>query len=161
THVHSARTTLLLDDSPRKAHLQPYNHVCIREYDASLRRADLEVLHAAREEERARKEDEEERARKEDGEQRARTRDDEAGTYDATLLAVVGVLDAVRAESNVAGWIRRGGLWGPRRGEIGGGTGDLAGKMWFEDARVMEYWAQRGRAALERLGIPVEHGVES
>ncbi|KAF9466649.1 hypothetical protein BDZ94DRAFT_1186690 [Collybia nuda] len=38
---YSARTTILLDDSPLKAHLQPYNHLCIREYVAELRNADL------------------------------------------------------------------------------------------------------------------------
>jgi hypothetical protein len=32
------------------------------------------------------------------------------GEYDETLLAVVGILDAVRTESNVAAWIRAGGL---------------------------------------------------
>jgi hypothetical protein len=33
--------------------------------------------------------------------------------YDETLLAVIGVLDEIRQQSNVAGWIRAGGLWGP------------------------------------------------
>ena len=40
---HSAKTTLLLDDSPLKAHLQPYNHVCIQEYASGLRGKDLGV----------------------------------------------------------------------------------------------------------------------
>jgi hypothetical protein len=31
--------------------------------------------------------------------------------YDETLLAVIGVLDYIRQESNVAGWIRSRGLW--------------------------------------------------
>ena len=39
--AHSAHTTLLLDDSLLKAHLQPWNHLCIREYDAGRRSADL------------------------------------------------------------------------------------------------------------------------
>ena len=42
-HLHSAQTTLLLDDSPLKAQLQSYNHVCIREYGAELRARDLGV----------------------------------------------------------------------------------------------------------------------
>ena len=42
--THNAQTTLLLDDSPLKAQLQPWNHVCIREYNGELRRGDLEVL---------------------------------------------------------------------------------------------------------------------
>src|ERR1700722_6766174 len=47
--LHSARTTLLLDDSPHKAPLQPHNHVCVSEYDAFLRSADLRVWEAQRE----------------------------------------------------------------------------------------------------------------
>lgn len=35
-------------------------------------------------------------------------------TPDETLLAVIGVLDALKFESNVAGWIRAGGLWAGR-----------------------------------------------
>lgn len=34
-------------------------------------------------------------------------------SYDETLLAVIGVLDAVRTQRNVAAWVRAGGLWGP------------------------------------------------
>ena len=33
--------------------------------------------------------------------------------YDSTLLAVIGILDEIKEQSNVAGWIRAGGLWGP------------------------------------------------
>ncbi|PIL32551.1 hypothetical protein GSI_05254 [Ganoderma sinense ZZ0214-1] len=42
--AHSALTTLLLDDSPRKAELQPFNHVCIGEYSGEKRVKDLENL---------------------------------------------------------------------------------------------------------------------
>src|SRR5882762_4500790 len=42
--AHSAMTTLLVDDSPLKARLQPYNHLCIPEYSLQLRRKDLYVL---------------------------------------------------------------------------------------------------------------------
>lgn len=38
---HSARSTLLLDDSPLKARLQPYNHVCLPEYDGRRRTHDV------------------------------------------------------------------------------------------------------------------------
>ncbi|KAG2088564.1 uncharacterized protein F5147DRAFT_549704, partial [Suillus discolor] len=40
--AHSALTTLLLDDSPHKARLQPYNHVCMPEYTSSFRAKDLQ-----------------------------------------------------------------------------------------------------------------------
>ena len=33
--------------------------------------------------------------------------------YDETLLAVVGILDEVKSQSNVASWVRANGLWGP------------------------------------------------
>lgn len=40
---HSAKTTLLLDDSPDKIRLQPYNHVCISEYSVHARDHDFEL----------------------------------------------------------------------------------------------------------------------
>ena len=33
--------------------------------------------------------------------------------YDETLLAVIGILDEVRCQSNVASWVKANGLWGP------------------------------------------------
>ncbi|KAI0052785.1 hypothetical protein FA95DRAFT_1601484 [Auriscalpium vulgare] len=41
---HSALTTLLLDDSPLKAVLQPYNHLCVPEYTQAQRNVDLAEL---------------------------------------------------------------------------------------------------------------------
>ena len=43
---HSALTTILVDDSPLKAKLQPYNHLCVREYAADMRGADVAVRDA-------------------------------------------------------------------------------------------------------------------
>ena len=40
---HSALTTVLVDDSPLKAALQPWNHLCIKEYLAEVRSSDLSV----------------------------------------------------------------------------------------------------------------------
>ncbi|KAF9475558.1 hypothetical protein BDN70DRAFT_864692 [Pholiota conissans] len=40
---HSALTTLLVDDSPAKAALQPWNHLCIRDYVQAMRNMDLLV----------------------------------------------------------------------------------------------------------------------
>ncbi|KAF8229156.1 hypothetical protein L208DRAFT_1364208 [Tricholoma matsutake] len=133
--AHSAHTTLLLDDSPLKAHLQPWNHLCIREYNADERSADL----ALQERERTL------RKRREDAERSTsssisypsseekeadvasigtgsknrkypkkksknlQTEPEEDGKkYDQSLLAVIGILDALKHESNVAGWIRSG-----------------------------------------------------
>ena len=33
--------------------------------------------------------------------------------YDETLLAIVGILDEVKHQSNVASWVKENGLWGP------------------------------------------------
>ncbi|KAF9494599.1 hypothetical protein BDN71DRAFT_977571 [Pleurotus eryngii] len=85
---HSASSTLLLDDSPLKARLQPLNHLCVKEYTSEMRLADLQVV-------------------SEDS-----TPYDINAYYnlDLTLLAVIGALDAIKWESNVAGWVRSGGL---------------------------------------------------
>ncbi len=173
---HSALTTLLLDDSPRKAELQPFNHVCIGEYTGDLRVKDLESLqkeqdwNAAREARQqldslmaepdaapadlsalsadyspeepngaartegadtaegaspvdahpADQESFKKRKRKGKKLQKRAALFEQLGegsmpgvSYDKTLLAVVGVLDEIKAQANVAAWIRSGGLWGP------------------------------------------------
>lgn len=128
--------------------------------------------------------------------------------YDETLLAIIGVLDEIKHQSNVAGWIRAGGLWGPA-GRVsavvpstvvpsssttadastsappttgnntsaslataedthGAGNntapvpilnGADADHMWFEHASSFKYWAQKGREAVDALGIEVVHGI--
>ncbi|KAI0631706.1 hypothetical protein C8Q77DRAFT_1060652 [Trametes polyzona] len=329
--AHSALTTLLLDDSPRKAELQPYNHVCIGEYSGERRAKDLESLQKEQEwnsavearqllnaqmaeaqgsstvQDAPAPEESPEVAPKDDGEpvpegtgeegtaqaesSKKRKRKEkklqkraalleqlQAGgkpdvSYDETLLAVIGVLDEIKSQANVAAWIRSGGLWGPfgppetrspvvngarGDGDDDGGVDDNAPnapataqtrqeeeaaaqsddsdlsvenarpaaqptdgengkpskrkkkrqrmretsaaeegaqstdaadagndqettssprqvkgagqektkeperpqKMWFEEQQVLEYWAGRGRKALEELGIAVEHGIE-
>jgi len=151
--------------------------------------------------------------------------------YDETLLAIVGILDVVKHQSNVASWVKTSGLWGPyppqnlptpninasthdhlhnnredvvtlsdsesvdsgRRGERkkqrrdtvavsskasvteGPENSDLhraptnekkdesntsEAPMWFDNPLTTRYWADRGRSALETLGIPVEHGLK-
>lgn len=42
--LHTAMSTLLVDDSPRKAELQPYNHLCVKEYSNVIRNRDLASL---------------------------------------------------------------------------------------------------------------------
>lgn len=136
-------TTLLLDDSPRKAELQPYNHICLPEYSGELRAKDLVVLQM--EKERGRNEPEEslhglreqspvvsttgdilsveegtnpslegankKRKRKNKKRRNQQLDDHEIHPYDETLIAVIGVLDEVKVQTNVAAWIREGGLW--------------------------------------------------
>lgn len=169
--VHSALTTLLLDDSPRKAERQPHNHVCLPEYDGARRAKDLDLLELERArqsfaeegaeteaadpqgepsvevrvplesqpvepnsvepqtentdvvtESTAENETHASKKRKRESKKEKRraalladTRDPyslEEG-YDPTLLAVVGVLDEIKTQENVAAWIHSGGLWGP------------------------------------------------
>jgi len=105
--------------------------------------------------------------------------------YDETLLAVIGVLDEIKQQSNVAGWIRAGGLWGPLIWSASGTevkstgndadapllpqdqlqktsgtmTPDADKAMWFDHEPTFTYWVRRGREALDELGIEVTHGI--
>lgn len=38
--AHTATSTLLMDDSPLKTRLQPYNHLCVLEYTKNIRNMD-------------------------------------------------------------------------------------------------------------------------
>ncbi|KDQ22981.1 hypothetical protein PLEOSDRAFT_172212 [Pleurotus ostreatus PC15] len=88
---HSASSTLLLNDSPLKARMQPWNHLCVKEYTSEMRLVDLHVV----------------------TEEPTPSYDiDDYNKHDLTLLAVIGALDAIKWESNIAGWIRNGGLVG-------------------------------------------------
>ncbi|KAG1782122.1 hypothetical protein EV702DRAFT_1021406 [Suillus placidus] len=144
--AHSAMTTLLLDDSPHKARLQPYNHVCIPEYTSSFREKDLQQF---QHEKAARVPKPRKRKWKTDESVPDQTKSAEmllpysdsdpsstsvhverssipippaerahmssrssAEPYDPTILAVIGVLDEIKKQSSVAGWIQGGGLWG-------------------------------------------------
>ncbi|KAH7886789.1 hypothetical protein F5I97DRAFT_1936412 [Phlebopus sp. FC_14] len=133
--AHSALTTLLLDDSLHKAMLQPYNHVCIPEYDSGRRSHDLLSLQAFRKSsKRIRSQESKVKDVVESGadslaefahsasdsdlsvsDLSINESSDSAGSdskepFDVVLLAVVGILDAVKRQSNVAGWVRGGGL---------------------------------------------------
>jgi len=177
--------------------------------------------------------------------ERARISSRPTETYDPTLLAVIGILDEIKKQNSVAGWIRGGGLWDliaavpeaegdtnatmstedpsavtedsappinrraakklakkelriakqfaekQRKGaedaarchiakaaegviRTGNDESSIAdvstrngpsgacaqnARMWFSDKDTMTYWVERGRSALESLGIEVAHGV--
>jgi len=281
--VHSALTTLLLDDSPRKAELQPYNHVCIPEYDGARRVKDLDALQLEKaaiealktesagqaetavevehvvehisSEDGSKEEIDDSTPTTEDQSPKKRKRKDKKvkkvvalaasvaefqarreDSYDHVLLAVIGILDEVKAQGNVAAWVRSGGLWGVSEdGDHGDGDvvisrdstlscstsgssasedGRREGKrtkgsdelpslradssgndaissnipssstesepaaapdtvaairdgdasapapLWFENAGIVRRWADRGRKVLEKMGIPIMHGIE-
>ena len=181
---HSAKTTLILDDSPLKVHLQPYNHLCLKEYDIQMRKHDVSVRRLemarerssdkisgnsfeemfcqkeahdltkespedptltkefpedpaltkefpedpalsagandspelvsgagntkARKRRRRGKKDREKKKRIDQPTQKLEEQD--PLPYDETLLAVIGILDAAKRETNVAAWMRSGGL---------------------------------------------------
>lgn len=146
--AHSAMTTLLLDDSPHKARLQPNNHVCIPEYTSSLREKDLQqiwrekVTRTPKSRKRKWNINESVPDQTESAEILSPSSDSDptiisstsdhvehssipiplaerthissrssAEPYDPTILAVIGVLDELKRQSSVAGWIHGGGLW--------------------------------------------------
>lgn len=125
--AHSALTTLLLDDSPHKAALQPHNHVCIPEYNTTRRHRDLASLVRQFSEPPPTKKGKKKNKRKKlqevtvsptppcasdlsvsEGEPSTVQSTEEP--FDVILLAVVGILDEIKHQSNVAAWIRVGGL---------------------------------------------------
>lgn len=56
--------------------------------------------------------------------------------YDPTLLAIIGILDAIKHESNVASWIREGGLWGPSLMPVSSLSQSAVGVMTGNDASL-------------------------
>ncbi|KAG1830224.1 hypothetical protein EV424DRAFT_1377843 [Suillus variegatus] len=143
--AHSALTTLLLDDSPHKARLQPYNHVCIPEYTSSFRAKDLQqfqhekATRVPKPKKRKRKTNEFVPDQSQSAEMVLPSSDldptaisststdvekssipvpsaerahissqSSAEPYDPTILAVIGILDEIKKQSSVAGWIRAG-----------------------------------------------------
>ncbi|KAH9013649.1 hypothetical protein EDB83DRAFT_2299667 [Lactarius deliciosus] len=171
---HSAATTILLDDSHAKAALQPYNHLCVREYTRAQRNADLVALglglgpqphHTQRVppptpetttslgEEAADVHHQGKGHKRKRGKEQQEQQGEDGEELDETLLAVIGILHAARLQSNVAGWLRAGALIQPRPSLKGGAE-------WFDHPVLMHHWARRGREAMHELGLEVEHGVK-
>ena len=232
--------TILVDDSPLKAKLQPYNHLCVREYAATTRGSnvavrDAEVLTARasrhstptpirevenenteedpttakkrKRKERKREKTEKKRAEKKSWKAREQARvAGGGGEYDEMLLAVIGILEEVKVQGNVSAWMRRGGLMLGQEQEQGVSVDDHSSakkrrlsdesdspgtppsqrlleddvggitpsavtgipmnkskmeetSIWFEDQELVEWWADKGRVALDGLGIEVVSGV--
>ncbi|KAL4071940.1 hypothetical protein V8B97DRAFT_1941792 [Scleroderma yunnanense] len=201
--AHSALTTLLLDDSPHKAALQPYNHVYIPEYDRPRRQRDLASLVVKMSEQRVTEKQKKEKNKHKESERIAVSLTPDLYApdlsisdgefvgmtltgapraveepFDVTLLTVIGILDEIKHQSNVAAWIRAGGLWGNeidpgRSEEIPMGNDartssdpvtataceELLSSIWFNDSPIVSYWVARGRKALRELRIEAVHGV--
>jgi hypothetical protein len=139
--LHSALSTILLDDSPKKARLQPWNHLCIDEYTPKMRVRD-EALLKEKPEPRNISLDEASpcptlptatpsshvgtaaqhpaglppkpsttRSAVSSPDHLIQFTPTQAASHNETLLAVVGVLDTLKNETNAASWIKSGGLF--------------------------------------------------
>ncbi|KAJ7816514.1 hypothetical protein B0H14DRAFT_2844637 [Mycena olivaceomarginata] len=157
---HSHRTTLLLDDSARKAHLHPHNHVCVREYLAETRRHDLEVSQSSSS------------TPAPSGKPRKASKSKSKNAHAAELASVDA--STVKSETDVAEWIRGGGLLAAGVADTvveqatDSGLGALANQMaalnlaqevWFNSEATVNHWVGRGVLALEALQIPLVAGV--
>ncbi|KAF5372299.1 hypothetical protein D9615_009238 [Tricholomella constricta] len=140
---HSLYTTLLLDDSPAKAILQPYNHLIVEEYN--------EDLHAHNASLRS------ENPYPDNTATSGKDTSHSPAKYDDTLLAVVGILDAMKDKPNVARWIRRGGLCLQDRIS----DAESGEQPWFRIPDVRKHWKTRGAVALDDLGVNLDPGVPS
>ncbi|KAG8836497.1 hypothetical protein FRC18_011267 [Serendipita sp. 400] len=136
---HSSKTTVLIDDSVDKAVFQPNNHICVIEYTKQCQLRDLRFMEGGTEE----------------------------PPYDEMILALVGVLEEMRLQIDVAEWLRQGGLrqMASNRTQDEVDT-DLVGRFaemttedtslpWFENGQVLKFWVTRGRQTLGHLGIPI------
>ncbi|ESK90306.1 phosphoprotein phosphatase [Moniliophthora roreri MCA 2997] len=169
SHNHNTQTTILLDDSPHKTHLQPFNHICIREYNKEMWTADLGVNVVMCGEVEAKEEAlSEPKAKKvkldvditelgcTHGKAKSRS------TYDETILAIIGILEALKDESDVAAWARNGGLLQTGEEAVTKAVDDeKPGTMWFDDVQVFNHWVEKGRTALTELEIAIDSGVQS
>lgn len=161
---HSAKTTLLVDDSTDKARLQPWNHIHVKEYGHAERRSDLDHIDPkSRTKVKASKKTSDVSTLLADmtlsSSPTKTTLDAPSSTpsFDSMLLAVIGILDTLKQQDNVSGWLRSGGivLCGVEEGPIGDGGKEL----WFNTVHIVDWWTNKGREALARLGIEPVAGI--
>lgn len=127
---YSVYDTILVDDSMHKAARQPFNHIGVSEYNLEKRRSDLATRllssHLAA-----------------------------SASYDTTLLALIGILDELKHETNVAKWIKECQII-PQK--LVADRNELT-STWYEDKAIMQYWTEKGISVAGRLGIAIEAGV--
>ncbi|KAJ7769679.1 hypothetical protein DFH07DRAFT_915121 [Mycena maculata] len=185
---HSARTTLLLDDSVRKAHLHPNNHVCVREYLQETRMRDVELwknrkLSAGASKRQKQAKQAKAKSKKMQGADLSAPLDAlpawvlSSSKYDETLLAVIGILETIKAQPDLADWIRGGGLLKETPGQLAEqaqtsrppSPDALASQMatmtlqelWFNSEVTVGHWVAEGLHALEALQIDVVVGIHT
>ncbi|KAI4526281.1 hypothetical protein K525DRAFT_250449 [Schizophyllum commune Loenen D] len=177
---HSGKTTVLVDDSVLKAHMQPFNHLCLPEYTLETRDADIAAIARAK------------HTKTKSSTTRAVTKDalddlaasmqaatisgqqqvDAAGRdgripagVDGALLAVVGIISRLKDVRDAAAWIEEGNIMRPAglRADKGksADTVDHGQAMWFQNKEIVQAWAQEGVRVLDEMGITVAHGIEA
>ncbi|KAJ3757911.1 hypothetical protein EV360DRAFT_3097, partial [Lentinula raphanica] len=143
--AHSGFSTILLDDSPLKARMQPHNHICVPEYESKFFARDIEIVETRARAANLSGEDVSPVQKIVDASTETSTSEDVAAAgirkrkrsrspspttslriqkkykhsysenlpkhHDHILLAVIGLLDALKHESNVAAWIKDKGLF--------------------------------------------------
>lgn len=171
---------VLLDDSPLKGVYQPWSQIVITEYDkpefkdskdAIMRLAErtaksLKVSESEPEVEAA-KEEKEAASAEESAEASAAVDPTHEPGLDTTLLAVIGILEAMRNVKNVPAFVRGGGILTPSAeltidsSEVSASTlpSHATFAHWFSNAETLNYWTQKGHEALQRRDIPLEHGM--
>ncbi|KIK70692.1 hypothetical protein GYMLUDRAFT_51909 [Collybiopsis luxurians FD-317 M1] len=138
---HSALSTILLDDSPLKARMQPYNHVCVPEYQEQLYIRDVRIAESLPRESTdnlpvvagrvpptsvlpfndegligKRKRSSSSSAHIFPPSKKIREFDPEdwdilSKHHDHIILAVIGLLDALKYESSIPAWVKARGLF--------------------------------------------------
>ncbi|KAF9067100.1 hypothetical protein BDP27DRAFT_1226510 [Rhodocollybia butyracea] len=159
----SAQNTLLIDDSTDKANLQPWNHLFIKEYGEEERRHDMRVVPALRKNPAIKEPEFDISKLAERLRSNLRVNDAEKqkqpDRYDDTLLAVIGILDALEHEKDVAAWLQSGGIILCGKESEPSFPGGVIGDRWFDQNVVLDCWVERGRATLGRLKINEVVGV--
>ncbi|PVF94561.1 hypothetical protein CPB86DRAFT_637683 [Serendipita vermifera] len=141
---YSKSGTLLLDDTSLKARLQPWNLLHISEYVASKSTGGKAVL----------PNDQAMRPHPEEEPPANHPNSSDPPPPDTTLLAVIGILEESRTQTNIPAWIRGGALWGDMSPP--GAEGNDA--IWSSNSSVIAYWSEKGAKILRSRGIPVEIG---
>ncbi|KAJ7664717.1 hypothetical protein B0H17DRAFT_1336696 [Mycena rosella] len=153
---HSPATTILLDRRERSGAQQPHSLLLFPEYEKPLRRHDLDRLHAAigtqfSPKELVNKENRDREIARAHYTGYTRSVKKREG-YEDGLIALIGVLQHLKAVPNVAAWLRDGGLM-----EAAGAKPDAA--AWFDRPAVFDVWRKRGYAVVAELGLALEPGI--
>lgn len=172
-----AGNTVLVDDSVAKARLQPYNHLLIPEFgkedagrmkkfirqqlavegvDVEETTADDEVEYdsdlSIPNEPTSHGEVNIEQAMEESKESKKKPIPE--SRLDDVLLQTIGVLEALRHQSNVSAFIYAGGIEG--YGQPKTALNEQQRKEKAEEGKTPEFWASKGREVCEKLGIEVK-----